>query len=260
MLTLLSPAKTMDFNFRHARLPTTEPRFEQDIELLLKRCRKLTVAQLRELMKLSQPLAELNRQRFREMTLPFTPDNSKPCLLAFGGDVYRGLGASSLSKRDLTWAQRRLRILSGFYGLLRPLDLIQPYRLEMGTRLDNARGRNLYDFWGGRLTEALNAEHADRPVKLILNLASNEYFKGVRTGELNPPLVTALFKEIRDGEFKTISFSAKRARGLMARFVVKNRVDHLDAVKEFNEEGYSFYPDLSDDNRVLFVRDQHWAS
>ena len=138
MLTLLSPAKTMDFGFRADGLPTTEPRFERDIKLLLKRCRKLTVADLRKLMKLSQPLAELNRQRFHEMTLPFTPDNSKPCLLAFGGDVYRGLAAASLSKRDLTWAQRRLRILSGFYGLLRPLDLIQPYRLEMG---DAARQR-----------------------------------------------------------------------------------------------------------------------
>jgi len=260
MLTLLSPAKTMDFDFRTGGLPTTEPRFGQDIELLLKRCRKLTVAELRKLMKLSQPLAELNRQRFREMTLPFTPDNSKPCLLAFGGDVYRGLAAASLSKRDLTWAQRRLRILSGFYGLLRPLDLIQPYRLEMGTRLDNARGKNLYDFWGGRLTEALNAEHEQRPVKLVLNLASNEYLKGVRPGELKPPLVTALFKEIRDGQPKTISFSAKRARGLMARFIVKNRVDRLDGLKDFLEEGYCFRPDLSDDDRLLFVRHQHWAA
>lgn len=260
MLTLLSPAKTMDVGFRADGLPTTEPRFERDIKLLLKRCRKLTVADLRKLMKLSQPLAELNRQRFHEMTLPFTPDNSKPCLLAFGGDVYRGLAAASLSKRDLTWAQRRLRILSGFYGLLRPLDLIQPYRLEMGTRLDNERGKNLYDFWGGRLTEALNAEHEQRPVRLILNLASNEYFKGVRSGELKPPLVTALFKEIRDGQPKTISFSAKRARGLMARFVVKNRVDRLDGLKDFAEEGYGFRPEMSDDDRLLFVRDQHWAA
>lgn len=260
MLTLLSPAKTMNFDFHAGGLPTSEPRFERDIELLLKRCRKLTVAELRKLMKLSQPLAELNRQRFHEMTLPFTPDNSKPCLLAFGGDVYRGLEAASLTKRDLTWAQRRLRILSGFYGMLRPLDLIQPYRLEMGTRLDNARGKNLYDFWGGRLAEALNAEHEERPVKLILNLASNEYFKGVRSGDLKPPLVTALFKEIRDGDVRTISFSAKRARGLMARFVVKNRIDRLEGIKDFCDEGYAFRPDLSEDDRLLFVRHQHWAA
>ncbi len=260
MLTLLSPAKTMDFDFRASGLRTSEPRFEQDIEVLLKRCRKLSVAELRRLMKLSQPLAELNRQRFHEMTLPFTADNSKPCLLAFGGDVYRGLAAASLTKRDLTSAQRRLRILSGFYGLLRPLDLIQPYRLEMGTRLDNTRGKNLYEFWGGRLTEALNAEHEERPVKAILNLASNEYFKGVRARELKPPLVTALFKEIRDGQIKTISFSAKRARGLMARFVVKNRIDRPAGLKDFAEEGYEFRPDLSDQDQLLFVRPQNWAA
>ena len=260
MLTLLSPAKTLDFEFSADDLPATPPRFEEDIEVLLARCKKLTVAKLRELMKLSQPLAELNRRRFRDMDLPFTADNSKPCLLAFRGDVYRGLDAASLSKRDLSWAQRRIRILSGLYGILRPLDLMQPYRLEMGTRLDNPRGKTLYDFWGDRLVESLNAEHAERPVKAVLNLASNEYFKAVPENKLAAPLVTALFQEIRDGKPKTISFSAKRARGLMARFIVEQRVDTPEGLKDFAEEGYSFRPELSQEDRLLFVREQNWAA
>ena len=260
MLTLLSPAKTLDFEFSAEGLPTTSPRFEDDIEVLLRRCKKLTVAKLRELMKLSQPLAELNRQRFRDMALPFTADNSKPCLLVFRGDVYRGLDASSLSKRDLKWAQGHLRIISGLYGILRPLDLMQPYRLEMGTRLPNPRGSNLYDFWGDRLVESLNAEHAERPVKAVLNLASNEYFKAVPEKRLDAPLVTALFQEIRDGKPKTISFSAKRARGLMARFIVRNRIGAPEDLKGFAEEGYSYRPELSREDRLLFVREQNWAA
>jgi cytoplasmic iron level regulating protein YaaA (DUF328/UPF0246 family) len=212
VLTLLSPAKTLDFEFSADGLPTTAPRFEEDIEVLLGRCKKLTVARLRELMKLSQPLAELNRQRFRDM------------------------------------------------ALLRPLDLMQPYRLEMGTRLPNPRGSNLYDFWGDRLVESLNAEHAERPVKAVLNLASNEYFKAVPEKRLDAPLVTALFQEIRDGKPKTISFSAKRARGLMARFIVRNRIGAPEGLKGFAEEGYSFRPELSQEDRLLFVREQSWAA
>ena len=260
MLTLLSPAKTLDFESAAEGLPTTEPRFEEDIEILLKRCKKLTVAEIRKLMKISQPLAELNHERFQDMRLPFTAGNSKPSLLAFRGDVYRGLDATTLNKRDLKWAQSRLRILSGFYGILRPLDLMQPYRLEMGTPLSNPRGKNLYEFWGSRLVDSLNAEHKVRRVKAVLNLASNEYFKAVPTQQLDPPLVTALFQELREGKLKTIAFSAKRARGLMARYIVKNRVDSPEGLKEFYEEGYSFRPDLSQEDRLLFVRDQHWAA
>ncbi len=260
MLTLLSPAKTLHFDFSADGLPTTLPRFEHDIEVLLKRCRRLSVSSLRKLMKLSPALAELNRERFQEMSLPFTADNSRPALLAFGGDVYRGLDAASLSKRDLSWGQTRLRILSGFYGMLRPLDLIQPYRLEMGTRLSNTRGKNLYQFWGRRLVDALNAEHAERPVAAVLNLASNEYFKAVQSVHLEPPLVTALFQENREGKLRTISFSAKRARGLMARYVIKSRAKTPQDLHDFAEEGYTFRPDLSQEDRLLFVREQHWAA
>ena len=259
MLTLLSPAKTLDFGFSVDGLPTTEPGFEGDIQLLLERCRQLSVASLQELMGLSQSLAELNHQRFQEMNLPFTPENSKPCLLAFGGDVYRGLDAGSLSKEDLQWAQGRLRILSGLYGLLRPLDLIQPYRLEMGTRLDTQRGGSLYDFWGSRITDALNTEHAERPVGAVLNLASNEYFKSVQSDRLRAPLITALFQEIRDGRPRTISFSAKRARGLMARFMVLERIETPDGLKDFAQEGYTYRSELSQEDRLLFVREQDWA-
>lgn len=260
MLTLLSPAKTLNFDFEADGLPVTSPRFEADTAQLLAGCRKLSVAQLRKLMGISQSLAELGRERFQAMEMPFTADNSKPAVLAFQGDAYRGLDAGSLSKHDLKWSQSRLRILSGFYGILRPLDLIQPYRLEMGTRLANPRGRNLYEFWGSQITDALNAEHVERPVKAVLNLASNEYFKSVRVADLAAPLVTAQFKENREGQLRTISFSAKRARGLMVRFIISNRIDAPAGIRDFHEEGYTYRPDLSDDATMLFVRDQHWAS
>ena len=254
MLTLLSPAKTLDFSAAPKGLPTTEPRFEKDIAVLMKRCKRLGVRTLRNLMDLSQPLAELNRQRFQEMSLPFTPDNAKPSVLAFQGDVYKGLDAASLSRRDLRWAQDHLRILSGFYGLLRPLDLIQPYRLEMGTRLGNTRGKNLYAFWGNRLADSLNAELAESPEATVLSLASNEYVKAVPAKRLEPHLVTADFKEIRDGKPRTISFFAKRARGLMARFVVRHRIDDPEGLKDFADEGYGFRPDLSAGDRLVFAR------
>ena len=255
MLVLLSPAKTLDFSPAPEGLATTRPRFEKDVAVLMKRCKKLGVRTLQQLMNLSQPLAELNRQRFQEMSLPFTPENSKPSLLAFQGDVYKGLDAASLSRADLDWAQDHLRILSGFYGILRPLDLMQPYRLEMGTRLANTRGKNLYQFWGGRLADAINAEHRERPTT-VLNLASGEYFKAVPKKRLEPPLLSADFKEIRDGKPRTISFFAKRARGLMARFVVRRRIDEPEGLKDFAEEGYGFRDDLSTGDRLVFTREQ----
>ncbi len=252
MLTLLSPAKTLDYSPAPTGQPTTQPRLEKDIAVLMKRCKKLSVRSLRRLMDLSEPLAELNRQRFQDMSTSFTPENSKASILAFQGDVYRGLDASSLSRRDLTWAQDRLRILSGFYGMLRPLDLMQPYRLEMGTRLSNTRGKNLYQFWGNRLADAIN----DEAPAAVLNLASNEYFKAVPAKRLEAPLVHAAFQEIRGGKPRTISFFAKRARGLMARFVVRHRIDDPEGLKDFAEEGYGYAPDLSTDDRLVFTRDQ----
>ena len=254
MLTLLSPAKSLDFTPLSRSLEPTQPRFRDDTEILMKRCKRLSVASLRELMSLSQNLAELNRGRFQEMGFPFNGKNSKPCLLAFQGDVYKGLDAASLTKRDLSYAQNHLRILSGLYGVLRPLDLIQPYRLEMGTRLSTRRGKNLYAFWNSRLVDSLNEEHARRPVKAVLNLASNEYFKAVPAKELEPRLVTAVFQEIRDGQPKTIALKAKRARGLMARFQIRERVSDPEGLKDFAEEGYGYRPDLSEPDRLVFTR------
>ena len=255
MLTLLSPAKTLDFSPVPEGLATTNPRFESDVEVLIKRCKRLSVRSLRELMHLSEPLAQLSRQRFQAMSLPSTPENSKPCLLAFQGDVYKRLDAASLSKADLDWSQDRLRILSGLYGLLRPLDLIQPYRLEMGSRLSTRRGKNLYQFWGDRLVEALNVETTERRHGAVLNLASAEYMKAVPAKRLEAPLVTAVFQEIRDGRPKTVAFLAKKARGMMARFIVEQRIEDPEALKDFSKEGYGFRPDLSDAERLVFTRE-----
>ncbi len=254
MLTLLSPAKTMGTPAIPEGLATTAPRFEQDSAVLLDRCRELDVAALRQLMKLSEPLAELNHERFRSMGFPFTRENAHPCLLAFQGDVFKRLDAATLSRTDLEWSQDHLRILSGLYGLLRPLDLIQPYRLEMGTRLSNDRGRNLYEFWGDRLARSLNEEIEEQSASAVLNLASNEYVKAVPTGELSAPMVTAAFQEERDGSLKTIGFLAKKARGMMTRYVVRNRIDSPDGLREFDDEGYAFRPELSDAGRLVFTR------
>jgi cytoplasmic iron level regulating protein YaaA (DUF328/UPF0246 family) len=255
VLTLLSPAKSLDFSPAREGLRTTAPQFAPDTAVLMERCKKLSVPALRKLMSLSQPLGELNHRRFQEMSQPFTADNAKPCVLAFTGEVYKMLDAASLSRRDLNWAQSRLRILSGLYGLLRPLDLIQPYRLEMGARLDNSRGKNLYGFWGPRLADALNAEHAQRRHAAVLNLASNEYFKAVAARRLELPVVTAVFQDVRDGRPKTIPFLAKKARGLMARFVIENRIDEPEGLEDFSAAGYCFRPELSGEDRLVFIRD-----
>jgi cytoplasmic iron level regulating protein YaaA (DUF328/UPF0246 family) len=256
MLTLLSPAKTLELSPTPKGLRPTQPRFKRDIALLMERCKKLDASDLAKLMKLSSPLAELNHQRFQEMDHSFNARNSKACLLAFQGDVYRRLDAASLTRTELSWAQNNLRIISGLYGLLRPLDLMQPYRLEMGTRLDTERGKNLYDFWGSRLADSLNRESRKRPGGTILNLASNEYIRAVPAKLLEAPMVTAHFQELRDGKLKTIGFSAKKARGMMARFVIQNEIDNPKQLHDFADEGYEYRSDLSSDQEIRFVREQ----
>ncbi len=253
MLTIISPAKALDFSPVGNGLAPTQPRFVDDTALLLDTCRKLEASDLRKLMSLSDSLAQLNHARFQDMRLPLTAENAKPCLFAFQGDVYKGLDAASLDEDDVSWAQGRLRILSGLYGLLRPLDLIQPYRLEMGTKLANARGANLYEFWGDRLANALNDEDAD-PEAPVLNLASQEYAKAAPPKSLRRPLLTADFKEERNGELKTIGLVAKRARGLMARYVIRNRVEDVEGLKDFAAEGYGFRAELSGEDRLVFTR------
>lgn len=253
MFTIISPAKALDFSPAANGLAATQPRFADDIALLLDTCKTLDASDLRRLMSLSDSLAQLNHARFQEMSLPLTAENAKPCVLAFQGDVYKGLDAASLGDDDLAWAQGRLRILSGLYGLLRPLDLIQPYRLEMGTKLANARGANLYEFWGDRLANALDGEDAD-PGAPVLNLASQEYAKAVPPKSLRRPLIAADFKEERNGELKTIGLVAKRARGLMARYVIRNRIEDADALKDFDDAGYGYRPELSSPDRLVFSR------
>lgn len=253
MFTIISPAKALDFSPVANGLTATQPRFVDDTAVLVETCKTLEASDLRRLMSLSDSLANLNHARFQEMSLPLTPENAKPCLLAFQGDVYKGLDAASLESGDLTWAQDRLRILSGLYGLLRPLDLIQPYRLEMGTKLSNERGKNLYEFWGDSLAEALNAEDAD-PEAPVLNLASQEYAKAVPRKRLERPLIAADFKEERNGELKTIGLVAKRARGLMARYVIRNRIEDVEDLKDFDDEGYGYRPELSSEDRLVFSR------
>jgi cytoplasmic iron level regulating protein YaaA (DUF328/UPF0246 family) len=256
MLAVLSPAKSLDLSAPQIPLPTSEPALMGDAATLMRTTRGLTQKRIRELMDLSADLAKLNYDRFHEFDLPFREDNAHPAAIAFNGDVYRGLDARSLSSDDLTWAQDRIAILSGLFGLLRPLDLIQPYRLEMGTRLKTRRGANLYSFWGDKIATALRSrldEHAD---KTLVNLASNEYFKAARAKTLDTPVVECVFEDWKTHpeEGRVVGFLAKYARGMMARYIITNRIDRAEDLKDFNQDRYVFQPDRSTDTRWVFTR------
>lgn len=254
MLVVLSPAKSLDFETPSTFSVATQPDFLQQSQLLIERLRELSPLEISQLMGVSDKLAALNAARYAEWALPFTPENAKQALLAFNGDVYEGLDAASLSPTDLQFAQGHLRILSGLYGVLRPLDLMRPYRLEMGTRLPNLRGKNLYDFWGERITDALNSAATAVNAPVLVNLASEEYFKAVKPNALAVPVIQPVFEDWSGGKFKVVSFYAKRARGLMARFVVTGRLDKPAALQDFSAEGYAFSQDASDDSRWVFRR------
>lgn len=257
MLAVISPAKKLDFSEGWQK-PFAKafsiPAFQEDTETLMATTRALSRSDIARLMSLSESLASLNYERYQAFTRAGSPENAKPAVLAFRGDTYVGLDADSLAEEDVAYAQKHLRILSGLYGLLRPLDLIQPYRLEMGTRLTNPRGGNLYSFWGDRLTEALNEAGRDSRSPAVVNLASSEYFKAVRPKKLEQRLVTPIFKEEKDGVAKVIGFSAKRARGMMARFIVKNRLSKPEDLRDFCDAGYRFQPKLSSKEAPVFVR------
>ena len=254
MLTILSPAKTLDYETPSPMTQFSTPAFLEDSRKLIHLLRDMTAEEIGGLMKISPQLAELNTERFRQWKPPFTPDNAKQSLFAFRGDVYTSLDAGSLSSQKVTFAQNHLRILSGLYGLLRPLDLMQPYRLEMGTRLANLRGRNLYDFWGDSLSEALNTELSGHENKTLINLASNEYFRVIRPAKLKARVVTPVFKEFKGDGYRVIGLFAKKARGMMARFIIREGLDKPDGLKDFSESGYRFKPDLSTDNDWVFTR------
>lgn len=257
MLFLLSPAKSLDYETPvppAVEALATEPRYVQEATQLIELLRQKSVADIAHLMDLSDALASLNVARYQAWEPRFTPENSKPCVLAFDGDVYDGLQAKSLSVEQLRWAQQHLVILSGLYGLLRPLDRMQPYRLEMGTTLANPRGRHLYDWWGDQLAEQLNALAAAQQVPVIVNLASQEYFRAAKRAVLQPRVVECQFEDWKNGQYKIISFFAKRARGLMARFAIEQRVDTPAGLQDFNLDGYRFDAAHSTPERLLFRR------
>lgn len=254
MLIVLSPAKTLDYKTPTTTAELSQPVLLDQSQLLMTTLRRLSPAELASLLKISDPLAVLNVTRHNEWTRPFTPDNAKPAVLAFNGDVYEGLDARSLSTADLRFAQRHLRILSGLYGLLRPLDLMQAYRLEMGTRLSNVRGKDLYTFWGERITAALNASISEAQADVLVNLASEEYFKAVKPRGLTIPIVQPTFEDWSAGKFRVISFYAKRARGLMARYAIVNRLTNALALKNFSLEGYVYAAEASSNDRWVFRR------
>jgi cytoplasmic iron level regulating protein YaaA (DUF328/UPF0246 family) len=256
MLTVISPAKTLDYE-----TPTITEEFTQPTQLaqsrkLIRRLRELGSDDLSRLMSISDNLAELNRQRYRKWKTPFKPENARQALFAFKGDVYLGLDAYNLDTASIAYAQQHLRILSGLYGLLRPLDLMQPYRLEMGTRLSTETGSNLYQFWDERITRALNQELQQTDSSSLINLASNEYFKAVKPKLLKAEIITPTFREWRKGEYKFISFSAKKARGLMSRYMIEQRIDQPEGLKDFDYEDYRYNPALSTDSDWVFTRKQ----
>lgn len=254
MLTVISPAKTLDFETPPHTKKNSQPPFLEQSEQLVVTMRKQSAKKLSKLMGISPKLAELNADRFQAWQQPFTPDNAKPAVLAFRGDVYLGLEAENYSERDFNFAQKNLRILSGLYGLLRPLDLIQPYRLEMGTRIKNSGGNDLYEYWDTRLTEHLGEELAGHRNKSLINLASNEYFKAVKPNLLPGRVITPIFKDYKNGTYKVLSFFAKKARGYMASYIVQNRINKPEDIKSFNVDGYRFNPDLSDGDDWVFTR------
>ena len=256
MLITLSPSKGQDFDTPAPSRKHSKPRQLKDAELLIKQLKKYKTADIKELMSVSDNIADLNVGRYKSFKTPFSTQNAKQCLFAFKGDVYGGIDVDSFDEDDLAYAQDHLRILSGLYGCLRPLDLIQPYRLEMKTKLGNPRGDNLYQFWGESITDALNQELVKQQEPVLVNLASNEYFKSVKPKKLQGRQLNINFKETKDGKTRIVAIFAKRARGLMTDFIIRNRIENPEDLKKFRSEGYRFNNALSDDKQWTFERPQ----
>jgi uncharacterized protein len=256
MLILISPAKNLDYSPPAMEVERTSPRQTGEITALSKVTRKLSRAQVAKLMHLSDKLADLNWQRFQAFDPTLNGEDTLQAALAFNGDVYQGLSARTLTIADLDWAQHHLRILSGLYGVLRPLDAIAPYRLEMGTRLKTSRGNSLYEFWGPRLSKVLNGDLPTNAEPVVINLASTEYFGAVDKKALKARVITCHFKEIKDGEARVLSFYAKKARGMMARFAIENRIEQPEGLKAFSSGGYAFDASASKPDDWVFTRDQ----
>ena len=256
MLIVVSPAKTLDYDTPPVTRTHTQPDFLEQSAKLIKQLRKLSPDQLASLMKISDKLAQLNVARYEAWQQPFTPDNAKQAVLAFKGDVYTGLDAETLTEKQFKFAQKHLRILSGLYGLLRPLDLMQAYRLEMGTRFVNDAGKDLYAFWGDLITEKLNDEIAAQKDNVLVNLASNEYFKSIQTRQLKARVITPVFRDWKGGRYKIISFYAKKARGLMCRYTIDHNITRVEKLKDFDYEGYAYNESMSSETEWVFIRDE----
>lgn len=254
MLTIISPAKKLDYSQPVETQAFTQPLLLEHSEQLIKDLQRLSPEEVCSLMGLSDKLGALNYERFQAWQTPFSIDNAKQAVLAFKGDVYQGLDADNMNADELNWAQDNLRILSGLYGLLRPLDLMQPYRLEMGTKFVNQRGANLYQFWGDIITDQLNKLFPASAKSVLVNLASNEYFKSVQPKNINAEIITPVFMDQKGDKYKIISFFAKRARGLMSAFIIKNKITDAEQLKTFNVDGYSFNAAMSDGNKWVFCR------
>ena len=261
MLIVISPAKALDFESPlHSSVPmknASQPEFLADSDELIEQLRELSPPDIEALMKISPQLADLNFGRFLNWQLPFDCENARPALPAFNGAVFQGMQVNDFSAQDFTFAQKHLRILSGLYGLLRPLDLMQAYRLEMGCKFTNSRGKNLYEFWGDKITQALNDVLLKQKEPLLVNLASNEYFKSVNKKQLQSEVITPVFKDLKNGQYKIISIYAKQARGYMSAYIIKNRINNIDDIKDFDEHGYYYSPELSKANEWVFLRDSN---
>ncbi|MBQ0757405.1 MAG: peroxide stress protein YaaA [Amphritea sp.] len=254
MLLVISPAKNLDYETPATTSRFTQPQHLEHSSQLIQQLRAYSVQDIAELMKLSDKLSALNVARYESWSQPFNSDNAKQAVLAFNGDVYSGLNAEDFNEAELDFAQKHLRILSGLYGVLKPLDLMQPYRLEMGTKLTNSRGKNLYAFWGDIVTDDLNLSLTEEEQPVLVNLASNEYFKSVKPKNLQGRMVTPVFKDWKNGQYKIISFFAKKARGLMCRYAIKNKITDAEQLKNFDLGGYQYDESLSKEDTWVYTR------
>lgn len=254
MLVVLSPAKTLDFESRPATRKTSQPLLLDDAQKLVTQLKQMAPHELCALMSISDKLGELNYDRYQAWSRPFSLNNAKQAVLAFKGDVYTGLNPERYTQEDFAFAQAHLCILSGLYGALRPLDLIQAYRLEMGTRLKNRRGENLYDFWSDKVTDTVNRAIQKSGSEVLINLASNEYYKAIKPHSLRCEVITPVFKENKNGKYKVVSFLAKKARGMMASYIIRKRLDLPPDIKAFDEDGYRYNEELSSSREWVFTR------
>ncbi len=254
MLTIIAPAKTLDFESKPVTQEYTLPELLDESEKLVEKLRKMKPGKLSQLMNVSSSLADLNYHRYQSWHRPFSPENAKQAVLAFNGDVYAGLDAPSLPVDKLKTAQQKLRILSGLYGVLRPLDLMQPYRLEMGTPISIGRKKDLYAFWGDKITKTIQQAIDESGSRILVNLASNEYYKSIDSKKLDAEIIAPVFKDMKNGEYKIISFFAKKARGLMTRFILENGIENPEDLQAFDADGYNYNPRLSKPGKPAFTR------